>query len=182
MSHLSLSFAGGLLLAAGSVLFPAQASAKPVPRAVLTSERASELQQINNHVNSTIVEMSDMEQYGREDVWTLPTSGKGDCEDFALLKRKLLIQRGWPASALSIAVGATSQGEAHAVLLVATASGNYVLDNLTSHILTPQQTGHVFHSRQAGRAWISASGDRTSVPTADLPVAGILPVTQVRSR
>lgn len=79
-------------------------SAKPAGVA-LTPERMAELQQVNDHVNSTIVEVSDMEQYGREDVWTLPTSGKGDCEDFALLKRKLLVQRGWPASALSVGSG-----------------------------------------------------------------------------
>lgn len=33
----------------------------------------------------------------KKDVWrTPPIHGKGDCEDFALLKRKLLIDRGWP--------------------------------------------------------------------------------------
>lgn len=131
----------------------------------------SDLRQINAYVNSTIVEMSDMEQYGREDVWTLPNSGKGDCEDFALLKRKLLIQHGWPASALSIAVGSTARGEPHAVLIVATGSGEYVLDNLTSSILAPAQTGHVFYSRQSGRGWVSASGQKTKEPTVDLPVA-----------
>ena len=33
------------------------------------------------------------------------------------MKRKLLLQRGWPASALSISVGTTSYGEPHAVLV-----------------------------------------------------------------
>lgn len=154
-------------------------SAGPV---TLTPERMAQLQQVNSHVNSTIVEVSDMEQYGREDVWTLPTSGKGDCEDFALLKRKMLIERGWPASSLSITVGATSQGEAHAVLMVSTDRGQYVLDNLTSSILPPAQTGHVFYARQSGRGWISASGERTSEPTVDLPVARRAPVAQVFSR
>lgn len=147
------------------------APAKPAMRLALTPQKMLELKQINSHVNSTIVEMSDMDQYGREDVWTLPASGKGDCEDFALLKRKLLLQHGWPASALSIAVGTTVQGEPHAVLVVTTASGEYVLDNLTFSILAPSQTGHVFHSRQSGRGWISASGQRTHEPTVDFPLA-----------
>jgi predicted transglutaminase-like cysteine proteinase len=108
-------------------------------------------------------------------VWALPISGKGDCEDFAMLKRKMLIERGWPSSALSISVGATAQGEAHAVLLVLTAQGQYVLDNLTSSILSPERSGHVFHARQSGRAWVTASGERTSEPVADLPVARIVP-------
>src|SRR4051794_6498331 len=110
-----------LLVAAGAAANGAAAkSSRPVP---LTPDRMAELQQVNRHVNSTIVEVSDMEQYGREDVWTLPTSGKGDCEDFALLKRKMLIERGWPASALSVTVGATAQGVAHAVLTVSTVQG-----------------------------------------------------------
>jgi predicted transglutaminase-like cysteine proteinase len=173
--------AGSFLLAT-AVLHSAPVAAKPAAQVVLTPARMAELQQINGHVNSTIVEVSDMEQYGREDVWTLPTSGKGDCEDFALLKRKLLVQRGWPASALSISVGMTAQGEPHAVLIAATASGEYVLDNLTSSILSPSQTGHVFHSRQAGRGWISASGERTSEPTVDFPIARRLPLAQAGPR
>src|SRR5215208_3156133 len=103
---ISIAQRAALGLAAGLMIVPvASAQAKPGGSFALTAERMSQLQQINNHVNSTIREVSDLEQYGREDVWTLPTSGKGDCEDFALLKRKLLIQRGWPAAALSIAVG-----------------------------------------------------------------------------
>ncbi|MBB3018260.1 putative transglutaminase-like cysteine proteinase [Microvirga lupini] len=162
-------------LAAGIVIFSAVAAqAKPGRSFVLTAERMSQLQQINSYVNNTVREVSDLEQYGREDVWALPTSGKGDCEDFALLKRKMLIDRGWPSSALSIAVGATAQGEAHAVLLVSTAQGQYVLDNLTASVLSPEKTGHVFHARQSGRGWISASGEKTNEPVADLPVAQVI--------
>ena len=76
----------------GWALFNACAGEAPAQLA-LTAVRMAELQQVNSYVNSTVTEVSDMEQYGREDVWTLPNSGKGDCEDFALLKRKLLIQR-----------------------------------------------------------------------------------------
>jgi predicted transglutaminase-like cysteine proteinase len=160
-----------IILAGLAATHAGAAWAKPAKQIPLTAERMAQLQQVNSHVNSTIREVSDLEQYGREDVWALPTSGKGDCEDFAMLKRKMLIERGWPASSLSIAVGATSQGEAHAVLTVSTSQGQYVLDNLTSSILSPAQTGHVFHARQSGRGWISASGERTAEPVADLPVA-----------
>ncbi|MXQ13497.1 transglutaminase-like cysteine peptidase [Microvirga makkahensis] len=172
MTFISRSLAGGLLLTVLAGFHVAPASAKSSALMALTPSRMAQLQQVNNHVNRTITDVSDLEQYGREDVWTLPVSGKGDCEDFALLKRKLLIQRGWPASALSIAVGATSWGEAHAVLMVATANGEYVLDNLTASILPSAQTGHVFYSRQSSRGWVSASGETTSEPTADFAVAG----------
>ncbi|WP_262297757.1 transglutaminase-like cysteine peptidase [Microvirga sesbaniae] len=182
MMSISRCLAGGLVLTLATALYSVPVSAKPAAHVTLTPERMSELRQINSHVNSTIVEVSDMDQYGREDVWTLPTSGRGDCEDFALLKRKLLLQRGWPTSALSISVGTTSSGEPHAVLVVTTASGEYVLDNLTSSILPPAQTGHTFLSRQTGRGWVSASGARTSEPTVDLPVARSLPVAQAGFR
>lgn len=169
-SVLRSAAAAGLLLM-GVAASGHQAMAKPAGTFSLTPERMAELQQVNRYVNSTIVEVTDLEQYGREDVWTLPRSGKGDCEDFALLKRKLLIERGWPASALSVTVGATAQGVAHAVLTVTTAQGQWVLDNLTSSILPPSQTGHVYYARQSGRAWVSATGERTAEPMADLPVA-----------
>jgi predicted transglutaminase-like cysteine proteinase len=182
MMSISRGLAGSLVLTLAIVVHAVPASAKPVAPVALTPERMSELRQINSHVNNTIVEVSDMDQYGLEDVWTLPTSGKGDCEDFALLKRKLLLQRGWPASALAISVGTTSSGEPHAVLVVTTVSGEYVLDNLTTSILPPSQTGHTFYSRQSGRGWVSASGARTSEPTVDLPVARSLPVAQVGLR
>lgn len=159
-----------------------EAAAKPAQPVSLTPERMAELRQVNQFVNSTIVEVTDLEQYGREDVWALPTSGKGDCEDFALLKRKMLIERGWPASALSVTVGATGQGVAHAVLTVTTVQGQWVLDNLTSAILPPSQTGHVYYARQSGKGWISASGARTAEPTADLPIARRSPVAQANPR
>ena len=182
MISISRGLAGGLVLTLATALYSGPVSAKPPAPVTLTPERMSELRQINSHVNNTIVDVSDMDQYGREDVWTLPTSGRGDCEDFALMKRKLLLQRGWPASALSISVGTTSSGEPHAVLVVTTVSGEYVLDNLTSSIMRPSQTGHTFLSRQSGRGWVSASGARTSEPTVDLPVARSLPVVQAGLR
>jgi predicted transglutaminase-like cysteine proteinase len=73
-------------------------------RVPVNAERMRQLIEVNQRVNTTITEVTDLEQYGREDVWRIPTSGKGDCEDFALLKRHMLIQRGWRASALQIAV------------------------------------------------------------------------------
>jgi predicted transglutaminase-like cysteine proteinase len=163
--------AGCLLVVAASPIHAA--TAKPARQVALTPERMAELQQVNRHVNSTIAEMTDLEQYGREDVWTLPTSGRGDCEDFALLKRKMLIERGWPASALSVTVGATAEGVAHAVLTVSTAQGQLVLDNLSSSILPPSRTGHTYYARQSGRGWISPTGEKTAEPMADLPVARV---------
>jgi len=133
-----------------------------------------ELQQINLSVNTSVEEMSDREQFGKEDVWSLPTTGRGDCEDYALLKRKLLIQRGWPSSALLLTAALTPQGEWHLVLIAVTDKGDYVLDSLTDTLRTTSQTGYTYLSRQSPanpRAWISVTtGGQTREPVADLPV------------
>lgn len=144
-------------------------------RVPLTAQRMAQLQQINTSVNATITEVSDLEQYGREDVWTLPVSGRGDCEDFALLKQKLLRDQGWPASALRVAVVQTREGEPHAVLTADTDQGLLVLDNKTGTIRPAAATGYVFHSRQSNKSlgkWVNMNtGEETDTPTVDLPVA-----------
>ena len=47
--------------------------------------------------------MTDLDLYGRIEHWTYPAA-MGDCEDYVLLKRRLLRERGWPSSALLITV------------------------------------------------------------------------------
>ncbi|WP_248307664.1 transglutaminase-like cysteine peptidase, partial [Bosea sp. FBZP-16] len=116
---------------------------------VLTPERQRDLQEVNARVNAAIWEISDREHHGREDVWSIPADGQGDCEDFALLKRKHLIERGWPSSALLIAVVGTPAGEGHAVLMAITSEGDLVLDNKTSRLLPWTQTGYLFFTRMS---------------------------------
>jgi predicted transglutaminase-like cysteine proteinase len=115
----------------------------------LDEVRWRDLNDVNASVNATIAVGSDMDLFGREDVWTLPNSGSGDCEDFALLKRKRLIERGWPSSTLLITTVTTSSGEGHAVLTVVTNQGDYVLDSRTSSIRLWSRTGYEFYTRQA---------------------------------
>jgi hypothetical protein len=61
-----------------------------------TPERLSELDALNRAVNREIAPATDMEIYGVAEYWTIPTT-RGDCEDYALLKRKRLIARGLAA-------------------------------------------------------------------------------------
>lgn len=66
----------------------------------------------------------------------------GDCENFSLLKRKLLAERGIPLGAMRVCVGQIKrrgQTEGHAVLHVVTDRGDYALDNLTDEILPWEQ-------------------------------------------
>ncbi|UAL10887.1 transglutaminase-like cysteine peptidase [Caulobacter segnis] len=93
------------------------------------------LNQINQSVNREVKKASDLDIYGMPEYWSLPRliDGKlyGDCEDYALEKRRRLIAAGVPESALSLAVAVTARGEGHAVLMISLKSGDVVLDNLT---------------------------------------------------
>lgn len=119
---------------------------------VLSADVWQMMQDVNQQVNAQIRQRSDIDNYGVEDYWETPLeAGKdsGDCEDFVLEKRKRLLDRGLPMNALSIALVETEHGDPHAVLLVETDKGDYVLDNLSSHILPWQDVHYTWLERQS---------------------------------
>lgn len=127
------------------------------PRFDATPARLSELDEINRRINAAIAPATDLELYGVAEFWTLPTES-GDCEDYALLKRQVLMRRGWPASALLMTVVRDERGDGHAVLTVRTAQGDFILDNKISDIRLWHQTGYRFVMRQSfvePRLWMS---------------------------
>ena len=69
----------------------------------LSRARWDELLRVNADVNHKIRPVSDEDLYHRAEVWTYPTDA-GDCEDYVLLKRKILIGLGWSPSSLLITV------------------------------------------------------------------------------
>lgn len=113
-----------------------------------TAGHLSELDAINRDVNRRIKPVTDLDLYGREEFWTYPVS-QGDCEDYVVLKRRELMARGWPASALLITVVRDELGEGHAVLTVRTRQGDYVLDNKVDTVLLWSQTPYKFLMRQS---------------------------------
>jgi predicted transglutaminase-like cysteine proteinase len=128
------------------------------PEVELTTKRWQELVTINRQVNQEIKPMSDQAQYGVIEKWTYPTSGKGDCEDYVLLKKRKLVELGWPMSGLLITVVRDENNEGHAVLTVRTDSGDLVLDNKTVNILAWQQTKYTYIKRQSAvdpKSWES---------------------------
>jgi predicted transglutaminase-like cysteine proteinase len=119
--------------------------------------RMHELDQINRQVNRAIKPATDMELYGVAEFWTLPTD-KGDCEDYALLKRQTLIRRGWPANALLMTVVRDEKGEGHAVLTARTLQGDFILDNKVEELKLWHRTPYQFLMRQSylnPRVWMS---------------------------
>lgn len=117
---------------------------------------------VNATVNNSITPMTDKEIYGKDEVWAYPTTA-GDCEDFALLKRRILIQRGISPANLLLTVVRKPDGEGHAVLTLRTSHGDFVLDNLASNVKPWFNTPYSFIKRQssanAGR-WVTIENGR----------------------
>jgi len=150
------------------------ASACTVPastprRLVLTPKVWKDLARINRTVNEHVKPMTDLEHYGVVEKWAYPEDGYGDCEDYVLLKRRLLIEAGWPREALLITVVRDKKGEGHAVLTVKSDKGEFILDNQSEEILLWFQTGYRFVKRQSQsdpNAWVSLGDARPAPATA----------------
>ena len=129
------------------------------PRDVVLSPKAwTDLLQVNSWVNDNIKPMTDLEHWGVVERWNYPDDGYGDCEDYVLLKRKMLIKAGWPREALLITVVRDKKGEGHAVLTVKTNKGEFILDNQESEVLPWTKTGYRFVKRQSQQdqnLWVS---------------------------
>ncbi len=115
---------------------------------ILTEERWKEILRINYQVNSTIRPATDMEVYGVEEHWDYPKTA-GDCEDYALLKRKMLIEAGISPSDLLMTVVLQPSGEGHAVLTVRTDRGDFILDNMRNKVMLWSDTEYTYLKRQA---------------------------------
>lgn len=99
---------------------------------------------LNRNINRKYREISDKSQYGVEEYWALLTKKGGDCEDFALSKKKAFIERGAVPESLLVATVLDRQRNAHAVLVLLTDQGDYVFDNLTSTVKRWNKTGYFF--------------------------------------
>jgi predicted transglutaminase-like cysteine proteinase len=135
----------------------------------LSSKTWQTIVAVNRKVNVGIQAVTDQEHWGVADRWDLPVDGAGDCEDFQLLKRKLLAETGLPRRAMRMTVVIDEKGEGHAVLMVRTDRGDLILDNKTSAVLPWHQTGYVYVKRegQAGPAWVSLGGASSPTVTAN---------------
>jgi predicted transglutaminase-like cysteine proteinase len=128
-----------------------------------TPDAQRELERVNRYVNERVKPLTDLEQYGVIEKWTYPESGYGDCEDYVLLKRRMLMQLGWPRSALLITVVRDRKGDGHSVLTVRTNRGEYILDNQVEMILPWADTGYQFTKRQSQsdpNIWVSLGDPR----------------------
>jgi predicted transglutaminase-like cysteine proteinase len=133
---------------------------------VLSGQAWKDLVRINRTVNTNVKPMTDMDHWGVVERWNYPDDGYGDCEDYVLQKRKMLMQAGWPREALLITVVRDKNNDGHAVLTVKSDKGEYVLDNQTDDIVLWSDTGYRFVKRQSQsdpNVWV-ALGEPRSVP------------------
>ena len=116
---------------------------------LMTGERTmAMIEAVNIQVNHAIRPETDLEVYGKDEVWAYP-KGVGDCEDYVLLKRKILMNRGISPANLLITVVRKPDGEGHAILTVRTRKGDFILDNLDDEMLPWEATGYKFLKRQS---------------------------------
>ncbi len=99
---------------------------------------------INLRVNRRIRAVSDQNQYGTKEYWTLPMQGSGDCEDFALQKKFELMQNGLDPTKLLIATVLDTNRSGHAVLVYRSSEGDLILDNVTNRIKSWKETRYLF--------------------------------------
>jgi predicted transglutaminase-like cysteine proteinase len=120
----------------------------------LTAARWNELVTVNDSVNTQTLSITDERGFGVVDYWTV-AAGAGDCEDIALAKRAALVKRGWPKSALLLAVTETRSRSArpapagsgrHVVLLAFTDKGTFVLDSNRRNIVDWEKSRYRFLS------------------------------------
>ncbi len=163
---------------------------------IKTSAGRAQLEKANQLVNSAIVYASDMAMHGQMDRWSAPLAtlklGKGDCEDYAILKYKLLLEAGVRASDLRIVlVRDTSVRIDHAVLTARAGGRWYVLDNRKSGFYAEARPAPLLAAVRPRPGWretvcrplrLAAGGRSTaSCPgsmtrPAPTPFAGTLPV------
>ena len=118
------------------------------------------LDRVNREGNALITWTDDRASWGLTDIWDFPCEYDNklydDCDSFALWKMRRLIELGLPSTPLLLTLGQTETGIGHAVLVVRTTTGDYVLDNRYPDVKTMNEIVALNYNLM----WRVASGDR----------------------
>ena len=128
---------------------------------MMTGAKWKLITRVNASVNKAIKPLNDIDIYGKDEVWAYPDT-VGDCEDYVLLKRRMLAENGLSLSNLLITVVRKPDGEGHAVLTVRTDKGDFILDNLAETVKPWNETPYRFLKRQASEhtgRWVTIRGE-----------------------
>jgi predicted transglutaminase-like cysteine proteinase len=148
---------------------PAECAINPAePATIQLDQRVSNaIVAINKQVNAAVSPQEDIQHWGVIDRWDYPDDGYGDCEDYQLLKRRLLVEAGLPRRALRMVVVLDELGQGHAVMAVRTDQGDFILDNKRDAVLPWHQTGYVYIKSEGDQslAWVTL-GNQVAVTSA----------------
>ena len=133
----------------------------------LTPQAWGTLTKVNRQVNAAIRRITDHAHWGVADRWDFAEDGYGDCEDYQLVKRRHLVAAGFPRRALRLTAVIDEDGASHAVMMVRTDRGDFILDNKRNAVLPWRETGYVYLQREGGTGatWISLGGAISSPVT-----------------
>lgn len=107
---------------------------------------------INFKVNASVTYCSDIKQYNMPEFWI--EAGKfGDCEDYALLKRALLLKANWPTDKLFLTCCWCEDNQYHCVLMVDTNKGIFILDNRYQWPMIPTQLPYTWDKCEQEGNW-----------------------------
>ncbi|MBR2172885.1 transglutaminase-like cysteine peptidase [Sphingopyxis sp.] len=137
------------------------------------------LARVNQWVNREIAYVNDDRNYRQRDFWATAEQtlerGKGDCEDFAILKMQMLRAAGVDADRMKLVLLRDLAANAdHAFLLVQTDTGKVVLDNVTDRLYDGSQSNAVrpVLSFSENRRWVHAyRGTQPSPNLAAIPAS-----------
>ncbi|MHA4838940.1 transglutaminase-like cysteine peptidase [Sphingopyxis sp. MSC1_008] len=137
------------------------------------------LARVNQWVNREIAYVNDDRNYRQRDFWATAEQtiarGKGDCEDFAILKMQMLRAAGVDAGKMKLVLLRDLAANAdHAFLLVQTDAGKVVLDNVTDRLYDGSQSNAVrpVLSFSENRRWVHAyRGSQPSPNLAAIPAS-----------
>jgi predicted transglutaminase-like cysteine proteinase len=114
---------------------------------IKTLNGRARLEKVNRIVNAAIAYASDLSLHGELDRWSAPLAtiqaGRGDCEDYAILKRQMLIHAGaTPADLRIVLLRDTAVRLDHAVLAARTEGQWFILDNRKSGFYEERDLPH----------------------------------------
>lgn len=126
--------------------------------ALSRDESLAALDEVNGRVNRSIspTVKSNEPLVAR---WTIGPAA-GDCNDYAVTKRHELLAKGWPSSALRLAVVFAPEG-GHLVLVARVKDGDYVLDNLSQVVRPWNETSYAWVSIESTanpKFWVAVDG------------------------
>lgn len=133
----------------------------------LDAHQLAEVVAVNHGVNHTLTYQTDQSHWGVPERWDFAEDGSGDCEDFALAKRKRLEALGFPRGAMPLTIVRMPDGQGHAVLTLRTVYGDFVLDVNNDRVLLWGKTDLVFVAREDPEnpgLWLRLEGKGEGAP------------------